>query len=223
MKYADLSDEAKARAYDEWYKGEPYDDWWDSVYEDATMCGGLIGIDIGTTPRRTMNDKCVDYPDINFSGFCSQGDGASFGGWLRVADMKGAREKLAEHAGKDGNGEELFRIADACEQLFAQITAYWVSHRIDIDADDTSNDYPECTPEMTIHVRNDGHRCFNSKVDDAEVPEDIHTAAQDIANDFAGWIYSSLEAEHDYLTSEAAFKEYIAANEPDYDEDGNPE
>lgn len=58
----ELSDKAKEKAR-EWYtEGLDYN-WWEAVYEDARNIGNILGF---------FN------MEINFSGFWSQGDGASF-------------------------------------------------------------------------------------------------------------------------------------------------
>ena len=39
-------------------------------------------------------------------------------------------------------------------------------------------------------------------------------------NDLCSWLYKTLEAEYDYMTSEAAIIETIEANEYEFDENG---
>ena len=74
FKYQDLDEPAKQKARDWYLNGLDYD-WWDSVYGMAIEDGYELGFII---------------TDINFSGFCSQGDGACWvgqvdvGAWLKA-------------------------------------------------------------------------------------------------------------------------------------------
>jgi hypothetical protein len=83
-KFNELDDRAKQKAR-EWYTGcdYPHDDWWDWTYEDFGIICGIIGIELATTPVKLMGGGVRHKPDINFSGFYSQGDGACFSGTYR--------------------------------------------------------------------------------------------------------------------------------------------
>ncbi len=112
--FDELSDDAKVKAR-EGYRGDDGGldyDWWDSVYDDATEIGRLMGISI---------DK------IYFSGFGSQGDGACFTGTYSYA--KGCAKAVKGYAPVD---EELHRIArelqDVQRRNFYRVTAS-ISHR----------------------------------------------------------------------------------------------
>ena len=104
--FAELDERTKDKVRDQHRDDAFYDDWWDAVYEDAIRMGALLGIEIGTKQRRTMNNKTISYPAINFSGFCSQGDGACYEGNYRYA--KDAVAKVTAEAPQD---KELARIA----------------------------------------------------------------------------------------------------------------
>jgi hypothetical protein len=73
MQYNELSDEAKERAFESFKNRELYDNHWaHHVLEDWVERLGAIGID-------------TEVYDMHFTGFHSQGDGASFEG---VVDLK---------------------------------------------------------------------------------------------------------------------------------------
>ena len=75
--FPELSDAAKEKARS-WYRElGPHDDWWDSVYEDFERVCEILGIRLKTTPVRLMGGGTRAKPCIWFSGFWSQGDGAS--------------------------------------------------------------------------------------------------------------------------------------------------
>lgn len=66
-------------------------EWWDSVYDDFKTIAGILGFDV---------------QDMQFSGFWSQGDGASFTG--SYAYKKGCITAVVDYAPKD---ETLHAIA----------------------------------------------------------------------------------------------------------------
>jgi hypothetical protein len=74
FKYDELSDSAKEKARNWYLEGMDYE-WWEGVYESVKEDGYELGF-------------CID--DIRFSGFWSQGDGAS---WLGQVDVRQWLEK----------------------------------------------------------------------------------------------------------------------------------
>lgn len=195
--FEQLSDKAKAAARDanrDWNVDGI--DWWDYTYEDAVRMGALLGIEIGQAVH-TQPD-----PDIQFCGFWSQGDHASFAGEYRP---KADAVSLVK---AECNDEELIRIAEALTVL--QLTAkllygdvLWAtikhSQRIGIDVEVTAID--------------EGHDTVNTRFEDAndtDVTDDEEKQVRSLMNDFASWIYCSLEAEYDYLTSDEALDDALA-------------
>lgn len=94
MKFADLDERAKNRARGRWRECELEDDWWDGVYEDAVTIGALMGCEVGENVTRTVGGHPAKQYDISFSGFCSQGDGACWSGFLDTAKLAGAVERM---------------------------------------------------------------------------------------------------------------------------------
>lgn len=189
FKFAELSDAAKEKAR-EWYRSGALDyDWWDFIYDDAATIAGLIGIDLFTNVVKKRG------PQIYFSGFCSQGDGACFFGSYRYA--AGSVATVKSHAPQD---KELHRIVeglhDCQRRAFYGITA---------------------TIEHRGHYNHSGCMSFDfdceRKFDENEVKQ--------LLRDFADWIYGQLEKEHDWLTSDEQVDESITANEYEFLEDGS--
>ena len=184
--FDELSDDAKEKARD-WYRqfvfSESQD--WEHVYEDAKECGRLIGIEV---------DK------IYFSGFCSQGDGASFEGSYKY--QNGAAKSIRQHAPQD---TELHRIADQLQEVqkrhFYRLMAY-------------------CQHQG--HYQHSG--CMSVDVEDSEDQyEDIGDAEDEITDllrSFADWIYSQLEKEYDYQMSDESVDENIRCNGYEFTEAG---
>ena len=175
------------------------DDWWDSVYADFENICKIIGV-------------FVHGDEPSFTGFASQGDGASFAGtYLAYAfDMKTGEQhnfyelapaEIRAHAPED---EELHRIAD---ELCMLSRVYFPLH-INIARFGRSNYVHEQT--MDCHVEPmDG--------DPDDWAEEVHTHVQGegtmLMRDLARWLYRTLEDEYDYLTSDEAVWAAILDNE----------
>ncbi len=138
---------------------------------------------------------------IWFSGFCSQGDGASFEGYLSHA--KGAAARIRDYAPTDAT---LHGIADRLRAIqrrnFYQLAAE-VSHR--------GRHYHEYT--MSIDVTRDSP---NWQPPTEEAVEIVTEALRDLAR----WLYRQLEAEYEHLTSDEAIEEGIIVNEYTFTEAG---
>lgn len=96
--FAELSEKAKDKAREAYTSGDyPYDDWWDSVYEDFEQVCTILGIIIDRSKKRLA---------IYFSGFWSQGDCATFEGSYSFAYDSPRRIRAY------CNDSKLHRIAD---------------------------------------------------------------------------------------------------------------
>lgn len=74
--FSELTEENQLKIVEENRDMEVEHDWWDFVYTDAIQLGETMGIEI---------------QEIQFSGFCSQGDGARFRGFFKPKpDMREA-------------------------------------------------------------------------------------------------------------------------------------
>ena len=171
------------------------------MFEDFEAICTILGVTLRTSPVRLVGGGTCDKPHLFFRGFWSQGDGACFEGELSHA--KGAAKAIRAYAPKD---TELHRIADElqavqrrnCYQLNATIRhrgRYYHEHSMAIEVE---RDSPTWQP-MT-----DG-------------AEDAVTEA---LRDLARWLYRHLEREYEYLTSDAAVDEAIAANGCTFTETG---
>ena len=174
-------------------------DWWDCTHGDFRAICKRMGIDL-------------DKHEPSFSGFWSQGDGASFTGTFigDVADT--APQTIREYAPAD---KELHRIAD---ELCMLGRIYYRAH--------ANIDRPYGTHychQYTMHVTS----CEPYDGDPDDWVEEVHTALEEglqgLFRDLAGWLYSTLEREYDHLTSDEVVWDTIVANEmykEDEDEDG---
>ncbi len=219
MQYADLSDEAKKNAVRLWREDEanhPDHGWWDYTYTYAVTVGKVIGIEIGTRTVKTVKGATYEETDIEFSGFCCQGDGASFSGQLNVAGMKNCVERLKEEIGED---EKLVDLAEQAEALYTLIWMHEVAERL---APSEDAGWYECTTTSQFQIDRRPN-CGNPRVDGESLPLSIENAANALVGNFASWIYHQLEAEHDHLTSEEYAIDDINNSDAEFDENGNPE
>ena len=197
----ELSDAAKENARI-WYRDQGlHDEWYDFVYEDFQVICRILGVDLGTSPVKLMGGGTRDLPQVHFSGFHSQGDGASFAGSYRHA--RGAPKAIRAHAPRD---EELHRIADklqaAQRKNFYQLTA-GIRQR-----GNYCHEY-----SMAIEVERDSPTC-QPPTDGAE------DAVIEALRDLARWLYRQLRSEYEHQTSDAAVDEIVAANELTFTADG---
>lgn len=193
-KFDELSDTAKSYALEKLYDINVDYEWWDFLFDDVADIAELFGLDIRRTRVEQVNGKQHYKPTIYFSGFSSQGDGACFEG--RYSYQKGGLKAVMSHAPKD---EELHRIVRDLQNL-SRKNFYKVTFR-------------------TYHRGHYSHEncMYLENYEGAEQYEDDFL---EVMRDFARWVYSRLEAEYDYLTSEEQIIESIRSNEYEFTEEG---
>ena len=190
----ELSDAAKevARA---WYRQSCLDcEWYDFVYEDfGTICG-ILGVTLRTSPVRLHGGGTRDKPRIFWSGFASQGDGASFEG--SYSHTKGAVKAIRTHAPRD---DELHRIADTLQA--AQRRNF---HQLNATIRQRGRYCHEHT--MAIEVERDSPT-WQPPTDGAE------DAVTEAMRDLALWLYRQLRDAYEAETSDCAVDEAISDSE----------
>ena len=142
----------------------------------------------------------IEIDNIYFSGFYSQGDGAQFTG--SYAYSKGASKRLRQHAPQD---TELHAISDNLQSI--QRKHFYALSATVKSTGRYSHEYG-----TTIAVADDRAYHWNNAEADDSITECLR--------DFMRWIYSRLESEYEYLTSEEAIRESIQANDYDFYSDG---
>jgi hypothetical protein len=190
----ELSDRAKdaARA---WYReAAPCDDWHECVFDDFEAICAILGVRLKTRSVRLYGGGTRQKPCIGFSGFSSQGDGASFACVYGFAT--GACKAIRAHAPQDG---ELHRIADAMQAIqrrnFYQLRA------------DVSQRGRYCHEySMSIAVERDSPN-------NQDMTADAEDTVIELLRDLARWLYRQLEREYQYQTSNEVTDEAILANE----------
>ena len=196
--FDELSDSAKETARG-WMRNCEIEDFGqdtESLYYSALAAAKILGIDFDDKGKRSE-------PDIRWSGFSSQGDGASFVGSYSHSPNSPARilsefpTDTALHAIADG--------LDAMQCGYKLLTG----HRINADIRQSGNYYHEMTMSLSD--------VLDSETGEMEYDEAMETLLLDLMRDFARWIYKSLEAEYDYRLSDENIEERIGDGEYQFD------
>ena len=208
-KYGELSESAQQKAR-EWYLESMDYDWWDSVYEMAIEDGKEKGFYI---------DK------IFFSGFHSQGDGAS---WTGQVDVR----QWLEQYGVDSIGMSAWcqLIQEEVVDKFSKVTAnnahYCHESTMQFsDVEDNTDrgdgacmELPSIFKGMTIAnlfdiIATDPNCTLKST-------EGITQAIAESGKEYAVEIYGMLKQEYEYLCSEEMMLDHFDANDYFFDSDG---
>lgn len=172
-------------------------DWYEPVYEDAKEVAKCLGV---TFDPRLDSDK----PCIYFSGFASQGDGASFAGVYTYRP-----DAMPAILGYAPNDADLHLIAK-------KLTVLGISYRLVHSGD------------LTVHISVGSGSYCHSDMMRAFVPQhddDFIDAAPyadrvlEAMRLFADWIYKQLESAYDYCTSDECIDQYFVGQK--FDRDGN--
>lgn len=184
-----LSQSVREEVIEKWAQETAQDEWWDFVYEDAKRIGALMGIRVD---------------DIQFSGFCSQGDGASFTG--RYACVPEGAKAVKAEASED---KELHRIAEELTRLQTTLKlqhGFTFECRIDRSIGNYSHSRMMSigdwgTEELAA--------AFDGRHRHDYCDREIIGPFQELLRDFANWIYRQLEAEYEHLTSVESITDQI--------------
>lgn len=187
--FSELSDSAKEKARD-WYRATGfYYEWWGCVYEQYTTACELFGLDISR---------------IMFSGFWSQGDGASFTGTYSY--KKGALQALKKEF------PQWTEIHDICKRLMQMQKPNFYGVNVDISQNGRYCHEMTMGFSVSVYIKGSGER-YN-------IPQGLEDDCAAIFRDLARDIYKSLEAEYEWLNSDAQIEEAILCNEYQFTEDG---
>lgn len=172
--------------------GMPHD-WYDQAFEDIRTVALTLGIFIS---------------NIHFKGFSYQGQGACFEGRYRY--RVGAHHEVRV---KHPHETKIHEIADrllACQQRhFYRLRAGATLAR-------NESSVHEYAPDITVTraVANWGY--------EEDVSDETRDAVTEIFRDFMRWMYRTLEAEYQALTSDDAVDEALEEGEYLFSESGRP-
>jgi hypothetical protein len=204
--FDELSPEARDKAV-EGFVSSLWDDWHSGTVKEWQ--GKLV-------------EKGFSNPEIQWSGFWSQGDGASFSCSFHIVEDN-AKQFLSET-----DKTNLLRFWTELRLDGHQVTDFHVEGNIT-----TSGSYShENTMELEVSDYGLGAGWFNGngseKLDDRLLDfnsaldrDTIEKNILEYARGLAREIYSDLEKEYEYLTSEENARESSLCNDYKYDEYGN--
>ena len=200
MKFAELDRKVQEKLLQAEAEALDYE-WWDCTEADAIEDGKERGFDI---------------EKMFWSGFCSQGDGAS---WVGTVDIK---RFLAHHLKPENPQFAQYTI------LQELVTGSWVdtyakiaangrySHEYTMRCDGIDADVVGGTLHEGVLQGADTEVLWDS-IDGDSLREELREWILEQAQNYAREYYKTLEQEYYYLTGE----ECLAERDLDYDEEGN--
>jgi hypothetical protein len=178
----------------------------DANLEPYETTANLLGIELDSRTIPLMNGKTRQEPAILYSGFYSQGDGASFTG--RYGYVKGSVKAIKAEFPTD---EKLHRIAEGLAELQRKY-----SYRLKATVTQSGNYVHKYTMDIEDVCRSDWRSGQDVEIEN----EYDQKALLELMRDFAQWIYDGLEEEHEYQMSDESVDDTLAANEYEFTADG---
>lgn len=170
------------------------EDWHESVIDDFERVCAIIGVDLATRAVPLYGGGTRRKVLIHFSGFSSQGDGASFEGGYRYA-----RRSAAEIRAYAPTDRELHGIADSLAAI---------QRRNIYQLEATIRQLGRYCHEYTMAIAVE-RACSTDQAMTATA-EDVVT---ECLRDLARWLYRRLEAEYDFQTSDTQVDAAFCAND----------
>lgn len=226
-KFIELEGRAKDKASEKLREWITNHDWWEGVYECAKEDGAKRGFEI---------------EDIRFSGFWSQGDGAS---WTGSVDVKQFVEWMLEQP--EDTPEHRWIDADRHRYLclIELMKDGWVERNVNVTRNgyhyvhenttgpESGVDWNPLFTEMELagaeesFLHSEGVLKGASVVGVAEgievskLIEELDDKIKEEVRSFSQHIYRQLEAEYDGLTSDESLADFAEANDYRFDEYGD--
>lgn len=190
------------------YSNVEYIDWWDYIWAQF---------------QEELKEKYhieADDKGFRFSGFCSQGDGASFEYRVHSEDS----DKFLRVSGLADHYPAMLRLAedDAC---LLSIKSYRSSGNYSHECMVSADIVAECWADQYDAERQPLEYDI-AVINDERVQHelgDFEKAVTDFMRDLMRDLYRQLEQEYDYLTSDEAVTDYIRDCGLDEDEDEDDE
>jgi len=234
MKFSELSPKARERAIQAHAEHVIEDGWWaEDVVESAKEDGLKRGFDI---------------EDVRWSGFWSQGDGASWTGTVTLLTfldwMLDSGEDSPQFRRIDAERSRYTILRELIANEFTgksadmSIRSFHYCHSGTMHLDDievsgyisSPVEHPE---DLLEHDPREFHKLYQGVLMGASAPrladaidacallDDFAQLILTEAREFADDIYRRLEAEYDWATSEEQVAENAEINDYNYDEEGN--
>jgi len=175
--------------------------------------------------KEDMEEIGISDIDISYSGFFSQGDGASFTSedidtrkLFNAAEIRSTDALDMEVENRDDKDKEFYDLLDTLEDV-------GLVDRVRIKPDDlkvtiergSSNYYHENTVSAKIEIWDEPE----GWEEPGRFIENLEKQITDFIRGKCKELYYSLEREYDHLTSDEAVKETLIDNDYEFDEEGN--
>lgn len=203
--FDELSDSAKQTAVSDYAESLDWE-WWACSYDNFIEDMAKLGIEIDIKEKRNHNGYVSKSPKIYFSGFYSQGGGASFEASINVIDFIKAHGVVKEYW-----------------KLYLNLIKYncYLSINIGIRSPHYSHSGTMYLSQNSFDYDNWDHNGDIVHVCSLEQQaDDLAQYILETCQGYADDLYDTLEKEYEYLTSEESVKETAEANEWYFNERG---
>lgn len=208
-KFDELSDKAKEKAANYYIENWMSHDWWDCTYEMMKEEG------------EHKHGFRVD--DIRFSGFCSQGDGASWCGAVNIKDWIASKPTTYQEHPTTQIVLALIEEGWVDEQVLVSFSSSRYCHEYTMDVNHIDHHYSiEEDVEMAEGMFKGAQVGDLIKIISCEggALEDMSKEIKEDVIAFARTIYRELEADYEGQTTEEAIAESYTINDVWFDESG---
>ena len=189
-----LSKERQSKLLEEYRNVNVEYDWWDSLIEDFVEQLTEVGITADTHEVRLMNGKTREVPNIYFSGFWCQGDGAYFEG--RVSDWSKFLATLDK--------EDWVFWAHECSWRASSVNSSGNNMSVSSELEAPENPHDEEEDPLRFHAWN----VVNLPPSEADL-EALESEIESKFKELADKLYNDLEAEHDYQTDDEQVVDWV--------------
>lgn len=200
--FSELDEDAKKKALNKMRDINLDHRWWDFVYDNFKTIAAYIGI-------------TVDLKKTYFSGFYHQGQGSAYTASVDVKKLLHGVKTMGwrEHAPKVQLDFPAIatdrRILDLIQRDFINS---WV--KVETTNRDTS-------VNVSVDLRFSYNKCKNYNCIEDEVSR-LEKAITEVCEELNHFLFTTLKKEYEYLSSDAAVKDTIEANEYSFTADGHP-
>lgn len=187
MSQNDVDDQQRSELIEKYRDINVDHDWWDCLYEDFKL---------------DMQTKGITVDEMNFTGFYSQGDGASFTGRIDMIQFMKVHELEQRYMGAvffAGQGELWGNILRGSSRYSHENTV-----SVNLEAD-TYNNFEEDSTRHEVYEAME-------EVLDSEW-KDLEEDVSEICKGYMRDLYYKLREEYEYLTSDEVVWETIVAND----------
>lgn len=200
--FSGLSEEARQTALDEMRYTNVAHEWWEFVYEDFKILAVYLGI-------------AVDLKKTYFSGFYHQGQGSSFTATVDISKML---DGLQNRSWKQYAPQQDFHFPDTA--IGKRIQDLLKRKVIDASASVTPSKRGTAIDVWT-DIDYSRNQCVNYERIDAQLSR-LEELAEEVCRELNHFLFTTLQSEYEYLTSDEAVKESIECNDYSFTKDGKP-